>query len=215
MTVPVRLIENLYSSHGADDANYIICPTTNTALYYIVDGHSQRAGSAEIVKLFSSFLKQEIRLDEINIENVSERLFCFLEQFRESVKRKFPIAAMCFVLVIKIDYILHIFHLGDCRLGQFLDDKSILWITRPHSVVLQQNPDITEDELRISEFNHIIYKQFVTKKPEKPEYIKIDLSNCEYILATDGFWKLLPEQQVKILSQGEVQLDDDVAFLKF
>lgn len=55
MTIPIRLIDNLYSSYGADDANYIICPTTNTELYYIVDGHSQRAGSAEIVKLFSEF----------------------------------------------------------------------------------------------------------------------------------------------------------------
>lgn len=215
MTIPIRLIDNLYSSYGADDANYIICPTTNTELYYIVDGHSQRAGSAEIVKLFSEFLKKEVRLNEINTENVSEITIKFLGLFRESVKRKFPMAAMCFVLVIKIDNTLHTFYLGDCRLGQFLDDHNILWITKPHSAILQENPDMTEEELRISEFNHIIYKQFTAKKFAKPEYIEIALSDCRYILATDGFWKLLPEQQFKILNKNEVQLEDDIAFLKF
>ena len=215
MTIPIRLIDNLYSSYGADDANYIICPTTNTELYYIVDGHSQRAGSAEIVKLFSESLKKEVRLNEINTENVSEIIIKFLGLFRESVKRKFPMAAMCFVLVIKLGNTLHTFHLGDCRLGQFIDDKNILWITKPHSAILQENPDMTEDELRISEFNHIIYKQFTAKKNARPEYLEITISDCKYILATDGFWKLLPEQQIKILSRKEVQLEDDMAFLKF
>ncbi|WP_180000100.1 PP2C family serine/threonine-protein phosphatase [Acinetobacter sp. YH12239] len=215
MNIPIRLIDNLYSSYGADDANYIICPITNTALYCIADGHSQRAGSAEIVKNFSDFLKNQIKLHEINIENVSTVIIESLNSFRESIKRKFPIAAMCFVLVIKIANTLHIFYLGDCRLGRFIDDDTIHWITRPHSAILQENPDMTEEELRINEFNHIIYKQFITKKFARPEYVIIPSNDYEYILATDGFWKLLPEKQIKLLNGKEVLLEDDVAFLKF
>jgi len=214
MNTPLTVIENLYTSHGADNANYMICVKTQKALYFIADGHSQRIGSAELVKLFLDFLKKNVdlqSLDELNIESTINQ---YLVQFKDSIKRKLPRAAMCFILVVKIDSYFHIFYLGDCRLGRFVQGN-IEWITTPHSYVLQTTPEMTEEELRISEFNHIIYKQFNTMKFLKADYEKLAVENVEYILATDGFWKLLPEKQVLVLNQKTVLLDDDVAFLRF
>ncbi|AQZ83401.1 hypothetical protein BUM88_18365 [Acinetobacter calcoaceticus] len=215
MNTPITVIDNLYISFGADSASYIVCPLTDKALYYITDGHSQRAGSAELVKLFSDFFHNNIVLDKIQENDIEIVINKYLAEFQESVKRKFPRAAMCFVLVVRIESKLHIFHLGDCRLGKFDENNAIQWITKPHSYILQTTPELSEEELRVNEFNHVIFKQFSAIKFLKPDYCKVDLSNSKYILATDGFWKLLPEKQFQILNRNQVNLEDDVAFLIF
>ena len=96
-----------------------------------------------------------------------------------------------------------------------LSGKDIIWITKPHSCVLVENPNMTEEELRLSEFNHLIYKQFSAIKFKDPDYHAFDAIASNYILATDGFWKLAPEQQNLILDGKQVLIDDDIAFLKF
>jgi serine/threonine protein phosphatase PrpC len=214
MNTPLTVVDNLYTSYGADNASYIICTKSNKALYFIVDGHSQRVGSAELVKLFVEFLQKSINLELLDGLNIVEEIHRYLLSFKDSIKRKLPRAAMCFVLVARINDHMHIFYLGDCRLGKFVHDD-IEWITKPHSCVLQSTPLMTEEELRLNEFNHIIYKQFTPMKFSKSDYVRLDWEDVDYILATDGFWKLLPERQRLILDKKSVLLEDDVAFLKF
>ncbi|MFN4187344.1 hypothetical protein DVA85_09750 [Acinetobacter sp. RIT592] len=214
MNTPIALVENLYSSYGADNVGYLICSQTKNSIYFIADGHSQRVGSAELVRLFIQYLNKNLNLVTITGHDIQSKINGYLFDFKESVKRILPRAAMCFVIVVKIDNFLHVFYLGDCRLGKFIKNN-IEWITKPHSYVLQNKPNMTEEELRVSEYNHVIYKQFSTTKFLNPDYVKFDLTDSEYILATDGLWKLLPEKQALILSKKFAQLEDDVAFLRF
>ncbi|KXZ71495.1 hypothetical protein [Acinetobacter venetianus] len=214
MNTPIIVVENLYSSFGADNADYLTCPKTNKEIYFITDGHSQRNGSADLVDKFEIYLTANFNIELIDEENVEVEINKCFSDFREATKRVLPRAAMCFVLVVKINNFLHVFHLGDCRLGRF-SHNGIEWITEPHLVVLQDQPGMTEEELRLNEYNHIVYKLFSVNKPRKPDYFKYEIDGSEYILATDGFWKLTQEKQQLLLNNKFTQLSDDVAFIRF
>ncbi|MEN8398898.1 PP2C family serine/threonine-protein phosphatase [Acinetobacter towneri] len=214
MNTPIKLVENLYISYGADGSDYIICTENNVVIYFIADGHSQRSGSADLIRLFIDYMNNHLPHENLTKFNVKQKICEHLRIFKETVKRKLPRAAMCFVIAVKLENRLHTFYLGDCRLGM-LSGKDIIWITKPHSCVLVENPNMTEEELRLSEFNHLIYKQFSAIKFKDPDYFAFDAIDSNYILATDGFWKLAPEQQNLILDGKQVLIDDDIAFLKF
>ncbi len=214
MNTPVKAVQNLYTSYGADGSDYIIYTNNEVGVYFIADGHSQRSGSADLVKLFIDYMNSHLSQENLTEINVSTIINEHLQEFKETIKRKLPRAAMCFVIVVKIKTKLHVFYLGDCRLGVF-QGTDIIWITKPHSCILEDNPDMSEEDLRLSEFNHLIYKQFSAIKFKKPDYLIFELKNTNYILATDGFWKLTLEQQNLILDGKQILQDDDVAFLKF
>lgn len=215
MKSPIILVENLYSLFGADDAAYLICPKKNKKIYFITDGHSQREGSADLVSKFKNFITNSFDIASVTEENIEEKVNQVLLDFHESVKRILPRAAMCLILAIKIDSILHVFHLGDCRLGRFFNNR-IEWLTKPHLVVLHDQPDMTEEELRLNESNHVVYKLFrINRSPCKLDYLRYESNNIEYILATDGFWKLVQEKQMLLLNGKFPKLSDDVAFIRF
>lgn len=217
MTYPIKFIRNLHCSHGIDQAIFFHCTASLLSMYIIADGHSQREGSADLVNKFIQYAQsQQLAFQQLSdIESdVKDFIENLLIQFQESIKRELPRSAMSLMIVIVSPDYLHIFFLGDCRLGE-VNGTLIRWLTRPHTCILQTNPDMSEDELRDSEHNHIVHKQFVALRREAAEYQKLDNSKTKYILCTDGFWKLSKAQQFKALTSENNVYDDDIAYLFF
>lgn len=211
--------KNLYQSYGSD---HIYCKNGDAeklAVYIVVDGHSQREGSGDLASRFIEYIQenvhiiQSIEFDEIKIKDLVIEL---LQNFQKRSRLEFVRSAMSMMIVIACPCFLYTFFIGDCRLG-IINKGKVSWLNRPHIGILQQNPNMSENELRENEYNHIVYKQFLAKVFNKPDYQKIPIEYGEYIVCSDGFWKLPLTQQDLLLSEEEAAIDfvDDIAYITF
>lgn len=217
MPSSIKFIRNLYTLHGFDYVGSFHCYTSRLSIYVAVDGHSQREGSTDLVAKFIKYLCTQQAAFQ-RLEGIESEIRNFIAEllygFQESVKRELPRSAMSLMIIVaSVDY-LHVFFLGDCRLGE-VEGKTIKWLTRPHSCILQTAPDMSEEELRDSEHNHAVYKQFIAIRRMVPEYLRVNSAEKIYILCTDGFWKLTQEEQAIALDSKPSIYNDDIAYLIF
>ena len=70
---PIKLVENLYISYGADGSDYIICTENNVVIYFIADGHSQRSGSADLIRLFIDYMNNHLPHENLTKFNVKQK----------------------------------------------------------------------------------------------------------------------------------------------
>ena len=189
-------------------------------LYYVLDGHSKHPQSSILVRKFQEHISniindfEKLASDESEIINFLRTL---ITNFHLEYQRKLIPGAMSIIIAVFTPTKIITAHMGDCRLGQVLDNH-ISWITMPHNLAmlyLDRNFDI-ETQLKQCEYNHIVTRSLNTKTLKEIEFNIFDLESCKYLLASDGVWKLENKKILSLLHLKDLyfsttSLEDDMA----
>ena len=190
-------------------------------LYYVLDGHSKHPKSSILVSKFQEYISlfsdEFQELEQIDSEIV-EFLRKILTDFHLEYKRTLIPGAMSIIIAVFTSSKVITAHLGDCRLGKISGDD-ISWLTMPHNLAmlyLDKSLDI-ELQLKTCEYNHIVTRSLNTKTLKEIEFNIFDLEPCQYLLVSDGIWKLKNESIVRLIDLREQyfslipNIEDDMA----
>ncbi|WP_342754725.1 protein phosphatase 2C domain-containing protein [Pantoea sp. MBD-2R] len=160
-------------------------------IWMIADGATGAKDSGLFVSTFCEEIIQ-------NLASVSDKIlpavvFDSIETIHSSIRKKFVCSKGSFLLFIvdRETKEQHCFFLGDCRIGT-LTEGNIKWSVLPHNMVVAKQ--IT-DEHKICTLpeRNILFRKLSGRRLERPEYLQLRLDlSLPVILATDGFWSLLP-----------------------
>ena len=160
-------------------------------IWIIADGATGAKDSGLFVSTFCEEIIQH--LASVSDKMLPVIVFDLIETIHSNIRKKFICSKGSFLLFI-IDRETkeqHCFFLGDCRIGA-LTENSIKWSVLPHNmVVAQQITD--EDKICMLPERNILFKTLSGRRLKRPEYLQLNLDlSLPVILATDGFWSLLP-----------------------
>gem|GEM_PF-442651 len=109
-------------------------------------------------------------------------------------------------------------HAGDCRLGRLTNQGSIRWLTPVHTLA-NAIQELDERALRLSPDRHLLTRSFRAKRFQIPDCVihEFDERDRGLLIASDGFWADLPEdEQLELLQgipTGKLSSPDDVSCL--
>jgi len=129
-----------------------------------------------------------------------------IKDLHQKIQRKY-ICAKASILLFIIDHknrIQHCFFLGDCRIGELLEN-TIQWKNTPHNLfVALQGTD--EQKMCASQERNVLFKQLTGKRFVVPEYIRLNLDLTKpVVMATDGFWSNYPNTLPADLNTSSLQ----------
>lgn len=193
----------------------------NLSLYYVLDGHSKHPKSSILVSKFQEYIS--LFADEFQeLEPVDSEIVDFLRKiltdFHLKYQRTLIPGAMSIIIAVFTSSKVITAHLGDCRLGK-ISGNDISWLTMPHNLAmlyLDKSLDI-EIQLKTCEFNHIVTRSLNTKTLKEIEFNSFNLESCQYLLVSDGIWKLENENILSLIHLKEQyfslipNIEDDMA----
>ena len=190
-------------------------------LYYVLDGHSKHPNSSILVSNFQEYISL-LADDFQKLEPTDAEIVSFLRKvltdFHFKYQRTLIPGAMSIIIAVFTSSKVIAAHLGDCRLGKISGDD-ISWLTMPHNLAmlyLDKSLDI-ELQLKTCEYNHIVTRSLNTKTLKEIEFNIFDLEPCQYLLVSDGIWKLKNENIVRLIDLREQyfslipNIEDDMA----
>jgi serine/threonine protein phosphatase PrpC len=94
-------------------------------------------------------------------------------------------------------------HAGDCRLGRLTNQGSIRWLTPVHTLA-NAIQDLDDQALRLAPDRHLLTRSFRGKRFQAPDCVihEFDDRDRGLLIASDGFWADLPEDEQLALLQG-------------
>lgn len=190
-------------------------------LYYVLDGHSKHPNSSILVSNFQEYISL-LANDFQKLEPTDAEIVSFLRKvltdFHFKYQRTLIPGAMSIIIAVFTSSQVISAHLGDCRLGK-ISENNINWLTMPHNLAMSyidKSLDI-EIQLRNCEYNHIVTRSLNTKVLKKIEFNIFDLEKCQYLLVSDGVWKLENEKIFNLIDLKEQyfspisNIEDDMA----
>lgn len=214
-------IENT-NKFGKDTVGYLDSSHT-LSLYYVIDGHSKHPQSSILVSKFqeyvSSFYNEFKELEPVDSKIVSFLRKIFTDFYLQYQRTLIP-GAMSIIIAVFTSGKVITAHLGDCRLGK-ISGNEISWLTMPHNlamIYLDKSSDI-ELQLKTCEYNHIVTRSLNTKTLKEIEFNIFDIESCQYLLVSDGIWKLENENILDLINLREQyfsltsNIEDDMALI--
>ncbi|MCQ2046447.1 Putative protein phosphatase 2C-type [Stutzerimonas stutzeri] len=192
----------------------------HASLYLIADGSSSHPCSGELAKALLDKLKLDFsRLSstEMNPEQLTEALLQIIASGHQALRDTYPHAACSYLaLCLLADTAISI-HEGDCCLGLIERSSKIDWLSSTHSAANWQG-NLTHAEIAQIPSRHSLTRCFSARRASNPEINHWSLEpNQHWLLATDGFWAGLSEQQQQtFLHKGSLPApptDDDISCL--
>ena len=179
----------------ADNRDYCsVALRDNATLYVIADGSTQSIQSGDLANFFVRTLADQFLLQPLWTS--AEQVANYINQFSLSLNRMYSTARVSFLVLLDFGGSeVFTLHAGDCRLGRSTNAKSILWLTRPHTLA-NAIDDIDHKNLVKHDCRHIL-----TRSLRSGHKCEIELGKHTFqkddclLLATDGFWAELDERQ--------------------
>lgn len=203
----------------ADNRDFCgITEITGASICTLVDGSTSSPKGGELAKnLVQNLQRKFMKLDNVPS---SVTVLDFLKCAQIDLRKQFPADSASYIIAIQDnDRSVTTIHAGDCRLGRITQSGTIQWLTKVHTLANAIH-DISDHELRSHPNRHQVSRSFRGSKFMSPECNVFDLQHSDsgLLLASDGFWANLSEdEQIKIL-QGATANDallDDVSVLKW
>ncbi|MBE0703754.1 hypothetical protein [Manganibacter manganicus] len=96
-----------------------------------------------------------------------------------------------------------VLHSGDCLVGRCEENGRIAWLTQPHTLANPLLPMAIES-LAKDPTRHLLTRSFRSKRFITPDLNSFELDNRPLLVATDGFWAELKENQQVAFIEGLV-----------
>jgi serine/threonine protein phosphatase PrpC len=188
-----------------DNRDYCgIAECQNVGLYIVVDGATCGPRGGELAqcltrRIVDSFCSFGEEITNTHICN-------FLREIHRELHREFCAdTASYFIVAQKNDGTVLTSYAGDCRLGTIVENKGIEWLSQPHTLA-NAIKGLKDTELAAHPSRHLLTRSF-GRRFEMPQQDQFpDLPNGSLIIATDGFWADLSEDEQKMF------LEDSSAF---
>jgi serine/threonine protein phosphatase PrpC len=192
----------------------------HASLYLIADGSSSHPRSGELVTALLAALAQgfnRLPATELNPEQLAEALLQLIASSHKALRDAHPQAACSYLMLCLLGDAVFSIHEGDCCLGLNESGGNISWLSSVQCVANWQG-NLTHAELAQMPSRHRLSRCFSPRRASNPEINHWPLSaNQHWLLATDGFWAGLSEQQQQIfLRDGSLlapPTDDDISCL--
>lgn len=190
----------------------------NSALIIVLDGSTSGRKSGEFVKQISCaliewFISFGGKVSEDSIVST-------LSEIHKTLRNQFKMDSASYVIAHiepEMKYAT-IIHAGDCLLGLYDGKEPTHWYIKPHTLA-----DITGkmsiDSLTKNPTRNRLTRSFRSREFIEPEITRIKLDREQtIILATDGFWAELNDEQKSQFSEGGIihltDEHDDISALK-
>lgn len=211
ITFQGKLTEDNRDSYGASVHEKAQC-------YVVADGST---GSPYGVETAQALTRRIIDCFDKDAEGFDEnRAFECLKELQRDLKMSYTSGVASYVVAIIAGDKVKVIWAGDCCLGNFNDDFSILWKTPVHTLANALEP-MTLEEISGNKDRHVLTRSFKCKRYVEPDYLEFSLNDFnKIVLATDGFWAgLSSEKQARVLREEEnldglVQDDTSVLLIK-
>lgn len=192
----------------------------HASIYLIADGSSSHPRSGELATALLAELAQgfnHLPATELNPEQLAEALLQLIASSHQALRDAHPKAACSYLVLCLLGDAALSIHEGDCCLGLIGPSGKISWLSPAHCVANWQG-NLTHAELAQMQSRHRLTRCFSPRRASNPEIKHWPLSaNQHWLLATDGFWAGLSEQQQQIfLREGSLPAlptDDDISCL--
>ncbi|OEC34469.1 Serine/threonine protein phosphatase PrpC [Pseudomonas cuatrocienegasensis] len=190
----------------------------HASLYLIADGSSSHPRSGELATALLAALAQgfnHLPATERNPEQLAEALLQLIDSSKRALRDAHPQAACSYLLLCLLADAAFSIHEGDCCLGLIEPSGHISWLSPAHCAANWQG-NLAHAELAQMPLRHNLTRCFSPRRPSNPEINHWPLSaNQHWLLATDGFWAGLSEQQQqRFLHDGSLPApptDDDIS----
>ncbi|QUS59040.1 PP2C family protein-serine/threonine phosphatase [Pseudovibrio brasiliensis] len=173
---------------------------TDTALYIIADGSTYGRDSG---KLAQSIVYNLVDwYVETNGEFSFEALIEQLQKAHKSLSKTFPTSSASYA-ILHLDKTLQsrLIHAGDCLIGRGIETPPIQWQIKPHTLV-NALLDAPIDEIAKNGLRNRLTRSFRAKEFIAPSTKLIEAKSNSFILATDGFWAELSEEEQSTFIAG-------------
>lgn len=192
----------------------------HASLYLIADGSSSHPQSGELAKALLAKLTLDFSLlpaVALNPEQLAEALLQIIASSHQALRDAHPHAACSYLVLCLLADAAFSIHEGDCCLGLIEPSGKISWLSPAHCLANWQG-NLAHAELAQMQSRHRLTRCFSPRRVINPEINHWPLSaNQHWLLATDGFWAGLSEQQQQtFLRDGSLPArptDDDISCL--
>lgn len=205
-------------SRTDDNRDYVVAASLKArSLFMIADGASSKKQSGLMAKQLCNQVIEAFKSQQV----VSmEDLQAALPLWHSESKQKYRNASVSYLLAwVTDDREIQTLHAGDCRLGfiSLTSPVGITWKTNIHSLANAITP-LAEEDLKNHPARHTLTRSFNSKRYINPEHqVYRWPENKALILATDGFWAdLNNEQQVTLTTNYSAmhkEPEDDTSFI--
>lgn len=193
----------------------------HASLYLIADGSSNHPCSGELAKALLAKLMLDFSLlpaTELNPEQLAEALLQIIASSHQALRDAHPHAACSYLVLCLLADAAFSIHEGDCCLGLIEQSGKIDWLSSAHCAANWQG-SLTHAEIAQTPSRHRLTRCFSARRASNPEINHWRLEpNQHWLLATDGFWAGLSEQQQQtFLHKGSLSApptDDDISCLR-
>jgi serine/threonine protein phosphatase PrpC len=181
---------------------------------FVIDVSTSSSATIILAKQFSEnfhsclqdFLK---RGDLLLSENQSQEKYKWiLQQAFNATKKELKIGVASFLSLYRCNRSSRVlgFCAGDCRLG-LLNKKSIQWLSPVHTGANPLGNDF-ETSMKLIPERHILTKSLNLRRNFEPEIFELVASpNDIFVIATDGFWvELNEEEQQSFINKSDAGL---------
>lgn len=193
-----------YSKQGSltpDNRDFCgIAEAYRTTLCILVDGATSSPKGGELARaLVCHLLESFVRLVQ---PPSSDNMIDLLVLAHTDLRRLYPADSASYIIALGgSNHFVTTLHAGDCRLGRITRHGTIQWQTAVHSLATAIH-DLKDHELSSDPNRHQLTRAFKGRRFQPPECNISDFqdSDSSLLLASDGFWADLPEdEQLNVL----------------
>jgi serine/threonine protein phosphatase PrpC len=156
----------------------------------------QTLSSFIIKNLYLPVFSQTIELDEINPSELLKQAFF---QANQTVVENAPGGGTTLSVVLILDQLLVICHVGDSRIYYINKSDDVKILTRDHSLVnrLIELGQITHEQAAVHPQRNVIYRALGQGEPFEPEFHAITTPDIGYLLiCSDGLWGSVSKRKI-------------------
>ena len=175
-----------------DFAGIGIC--ANEALCIVLDGATAGAGSGTLARHIGIGMIDRYVTSKESVD--AEQLVVMLRDLHAELKPVCPQASASYMLVlIRQGESTLVLHAGDCLFGHWDRGGQIEWLSRPHTLA-NAFDDLTVAMITVDSDRYRLTRSFRSREFMLSEILKYDVG-CRLLVATDGFWADLSDQEQK------------------
>lgn len=195
-----------HSRHGKltpDNRDYCgIAEANGTILCILADGATSCPAGGDFAKALVCYLLEGfLRLRQ---PTSIDGMIGLLLEAHAGLRRKHPADSASYIITLLGEgSTVTTLHAGDCRLGRLTDQGTIQWLTPVHTLANAVH-DLDVQVLRRSPDRHLLTRSFRARHFQVPDSTihEFDESDKGLLIASDGFWADLPEDEQLQLLQG-------------
>lgn len=192
----------------------------HASLYLIADGSSSHPRSGELAIALLAELAQgfnRLPATELNPEQLAEAFLQLIASSHQALRDAHPQAACSYLVLCLLADAAFSIHEGDCCLGLIEQSGTINWLSSAHCAANWQG-NLSHAEIAQAPSRHRLTRCFSARRASNPEINHWPHApNQHWLLASDGFWAGLSEQQqLTFLRDGSLSApptDDDISCL--